>query len=227
VLGVIAGLAVAVASAVQGYRATAATWTVLTALLLLQSGRDRIAFGLRKWATALLLLGLAALFGWGAIVWYRERSLPDAAVEAYLAIVCAGIALWAVARWSSMPPVAAQSPRLIRFALGSAIISGFFVLLGISQITAGDVASAVVTWGMSVVSMAIAVGVLVLQARINSQLDVARRLGFEDLHVYLEARRSQGFSLEQMAGETGLKPDALRRAGKAWRTFRRARASSP
>src|SRR5207253_7912543 len=127
----------------------------------------------RKWATVLLLLALAGVFGWGVILWYRERSFVDAAVEAYLAAVCAGIALWAAVRWSPMPSVAAQAPRLTRLALGFGIVAGLFLLVGITQIASGDVALAVFAWGMCVFCTAITVGVLVVQARFNSELEIA------------------------------------------------------
>jgi len=226
-LGIVAAFGVALYWALQGQGGAAAVWALFGALLWLPSARHQIAFGARKWATALLLLALAAVFAWGAILRYRERSFADAAVDAYLAVVFAGIALWAAVRWSPMPSVPAQAPRLTRIALGTAIVAGLFLLLGIAVMAAGSAPFAVLVWGMCIVCTAIAVGALVIQARFNSELEIARRLGFEDLYVYVEARRSQGFTMEQMAGETGLKPDALRHAGKTWGNLRRARADSP
>ena len=220
----VAGVAIAVVGVrwvIEGYGARAAPWILIGALMAARSLGNRIPGTSRKAAIVALLLGLVALFAWLAVARYREGQLAVAVVDGYLAVVSAGLATWAAFIWVPGESSASAMPRFLRGAVTAGLVAGLALTLGFSIAASGSVLLAVIAWVVSAVFAAVAVAAMLIRRRVESQQSLAHRLGFDDLHVYVEARQRQGVTFGEMATETGMNIGALRRADRAWASFRR------
>jgi hypothetical protein len=222
-LGPIVAIANSVRAGIDGNPRVAAVWLLLGALVAIQALRDRLRFSLRKPATTLVLAGLAAVFILGVLSWGQRGSLADGAIDAYLALVCVVGTLWAGLLWKPPSPMAGFEPGLLRGAIAFGIGAGLFLVSGVSALRDGEVPIAITFWAFAAFMAAGSAGSAFVNRRFVRHREIAHRLGFEDLHEYSEARRSESVSLEQMAAETGLKPKDLRTADKMWEELRRRR----
>ena len=192
---------------------------MLGVLFSVQLFRDRISFPVRKGLTTASLIGLVVISAWATVLWYGDRKYAEAAVTAYLTLAFGGAAVWAATLWKPAP----TSRFPVRSRLGAAVFglaAGWMFFAGFSQLSDGYLPLAVIAWAGSALSLGLGVGAWLLDRRLRRQVEIAKGLGFDDLHAYYEARRAEGMSLEQMAAETGLKPGELERAAAAWKMFR-------
>jgi len=213
--------------AIEGRGLSSIPWILIGLLMLVQSFRSRMPSTLRKALTAVLLIGLTAVFLWATAARYRQAQFADSLVDAYLAVVCAGLAVWVALVWAPASAADTPTPRFLMMAVPSGLIAGFATLLGLSMLSSGYVSLALLAWVTSGISVVLVVIALLIRRQVQSQQRLANRLGYEDLHAYVEARQRQGATIDVMAVETGMNADALRRAHNAWEAFRRLRGRAP
>ena len=222
-IGPLGAIAVVAVYFARGYRSGAAWWAMIAVLFAIQLLRDRIPFSVRKGLTTTVLVGLVALYVWGTVVWYREQRYAAAAATAYASLAWGATAVWAATVWKP----ATGSTSSVRFDRGAVVVwilAGYLLLFGFSQLSTGYLPIAVLVWATSALCITMGVLALWLHLRVRRQIEISKRLGFDDLHAYYEARRREGMSLEQMATETGLMPRELERATEVWKEFHRRKS---
>jgi hypothetical protein len=203
----------------QRRRGEAALWGLIAILCLIQLLQDRITFPVRRALTTATLVGLAALSAWGTVGWFDHARYAPAAVTAYATLAFAGVAVWSALVWrpAVRPSFPLQSPAGAIFFV---IVAGLLLLGGIDELSIGEVFFAILVWVTAALAMALGLAALYIQRQMRRQVEIAERLGFEDLHAYHEARSREGVSLDQMATETGLSQGQLERASTTWKQLR-------